>query len=156
MEVCSHSYGETQALGEQLGRVLPAGSILCLDGDLGAGKTALAGGIARGLGISGAIPSPTFSILHIYEGGRLPFYHMDLYRLGEGAAWEDLGLEEYLDGQGLCLVEWASLGGALWQGLEERIIGIGLWRDAGRGEDFRRLVIEGLSEEIEKIIEEKE
>lgn len=97
----------TIALGKKIGARLQSGDVLVLDGDLGAGKTTFTKGIAAGLDIPDIIKSPTFTIIHEYQDGRLPLYHMDAYRLENGGA-EDLGLEEYFDGDGVCVVEWAE------------------------------------------------
>ncbi|MCD7132398.1 tRNA (adenosine(37)-N6)-threonylcarbamoyltransferase complex ATPase subunit type 1 TsaE [Limosilactobacillus balticus] len=97
----------TIALGKNIGQQLVAGDVLVLDGDLGAGKTTFTKGLAAGLAIPDIIKSPTFTIIHEYQDGRLPLYHMDAYRLENGGA-EDLGLEEYFDGDGVSVVEWAE------------------------------------------------
>ena len=97
----------TIALGKKIGQQLVAGDVLVLDGDLGAGKTTFTKGLAAGLEIPDIIKSPTFTIIHEYQDGRLPLYHMDAYRLENGGA-EDLGLEEYFDGDGVSVVEWAE------------------------------------------------
>ena len=97
----------TIALGKKIGQQLVAGDVLVLDGDLGAGKTTFTKGLAAGLEIPDIIKSPTFTIIHEYQDGRLPLYHMDAYRLENGGA-EDLGLEEYFDGGGVSVVEWAE------------------------------------------------
>ncbi|MBD5806976.1 tRNA (adenosine(37)-N6)-threonylcarbamoyltransferase complex ATPase subunit type 1 TsaE [Lactobacillus sp. 0.1XD8-4] len=98
---------KTIDLGEKIGQQLVAGDVLVLDGDLGAGKTTFTKGLAKGLEIPDIIKSPTFTIIHEYQDGRLPLYHMDAYRLENGGA-EDLGLEEYFDGDGVSVVEWAE------------------------------------------------
>ena len=108
-EYRSKSAAETAAIAEELGRGAAPGTLLALKGDLGAGKTVFAQGVARGLGIGEAVDSPTFTILKIYEGGRLPLYHFDVYRLEDADEMAELGLDEYLDGDGLCLIEWAEL-----------------------------------------------
>ena len=108
MEWITHSPQETEALGERLGQRLPAGSVLAMFGGMGMGKTALVRGLARGLGFSGEVSSPTFAIVHEYAGGRLPLYHFDMYRV-EG--WEDLsscGFFDYLDMGGVLAVEWSE------------------------------------------------
>lgn len=97
----------TIALGKKIGQQLVAGDVLVLDGDLGAGKTTFTKGLAAGLEIPDIIKSPTFTIIHEYQDGRLPLYHMDAYRLENGGA-EDLGFEEYFDGDGVSVVEWAE------------------------------------------------
>lgn len=98
----------TFALGETLSRLLLPGDILCLDGDLGAGKTKFAQGVAAGLGVKGRVTSPTFNLVNEYRG-RVDLYHMDVYRLGSPAELEDLGYREYFFGDGVTLLEWASL-----------------------------------------------
>ncbi|VAW38124.1 tRNA threonylcarbamoyladenosine biosynthesis protein TsaE [hydrothermal vent metagenome] len=106
---------ETEELGMRLAKGLSAGSVVALSGELGAGKTVLARGIARGLGVEGYLKSPSFTIVNEYREGRLPLYHIDLYRLSEGAQdasaevqADELGLEEYLYGDGVCVIEWAE------------------------------------------------
>jgi len=98
----------TMQIGEQLGQLVQAGDLLLLDGDLGAGKTTLTKGLAKGLGIIGNVKSPTFTLIREYRQGRVPLYHMDVYRLEDGGA-EDLGLDEYFDGDGVSVVEWSEL-----------------------------------------------
>ena len=98
---------ETIALGERMAADLRPGDVVVLNGDLGAGKTTFTKGIAKGLGIKEIIKSPTFTIIHEYQDGRIPLYHMDAYRLENGEA-EDLGLDEYFDGDGVSVVEWAQ------------------------------------------------
>lgn len=99
---------ETVALGERLGTLLRAGDALVLTGDLGAGKTQLAKGIATGMGVEGDVTSPTFNILMVYEGARMPLYHLDLYRLSEPEQLEDIGFYDALDGDGPCVIEWGE------------------------------------------------
>ncbi|USS87784.1 tRNA (adenosine(37)-N6)-threonylcarbamoyltransferase complex ATPase subunit type 1 TsaE [Fructilactobacillus hinvesii] len=97
----------TEALGRKLAEQLQAGDVILLDGDLGAGKTTLTKGIARGLGIKQTVKSPSFPIIREYQSGRLPLYHMDVYRLETGGA-ADLGLDEYFDSDGVSVVEWSQ------------------------------------------------
>jgi tRNA threonylcarbamoyladenosine biosynthesis protein TsaE len=106
-EITTCTPEETQAIGEALAARLQPGDTLLLEGDLGAGKTVFARGVARGLGIMDAITSPTFTLLHAYQG-RLPLYHMDLYRLDGDEAFYQAGLEEYIGGDGVALVEWPT------------------------------------------------
>lgn len=101
------SADETKQLGVKLGQILPARTTLVLTGDLGVGKTTLTQGIGEGLGIKQLVKSPTYTLIREYEDGRIPLYHMDVYRLEEAAL--DLGLEEYFEGDGLCVVEWGEL-----------------------------------------------
>ena len=87
---------------------LQPGDVVCLTGDLGAGKTVFTRGVARGLGYADAVTSPTFALMHVYEGGRLPVYHFDLYRLNNADDLESVGCEEYIQGTGVCIFEWAE------------------------------------------------
>ncbi len=102
------SQAETITLGERLGRVLEDGDVLVLTGDLGAGKTQLTKGIAAGLGITADVTSPTFTIQMVYEGGRLPLFHFDLYRLDDPDQLEDTGLFDVLGQEGVCVIEWGE------------------------------------------------
>ncbi|MGB9803152.1 MAG: tRNA (adenosine(37)-N6)-threonylcarbamoyltransferase complex ATPase subunit type 1 TsaE [Desulfofundulus sp.] len=103
----TRSPGETEEFGRLLASILLPGDVLCLYGDLGAGKTVLARGIARGLGITRPVTSPTFTLINEYSG-RLPLYHMDVYRLGGSGEMADLGYEEYFYGEGVTVLEWAG------------------------------------------------
>src|SRR5438067_13528824 len=109
MATCiSHSPAETEALGETWGRAAESGLLLGLCGELGAGKTQLVKGLARGLGITERSHSPTFALINIYSGGRLPLFHLDLYRLESRAQFVAAGLEEYLNPAGVAVIEWAE------------------------------------------------
>jgi tRNA threonylcarbamoyladenosine biosynthesis protein TsaE len=98
---------ETQEIARKLGRLVQRGDVLTLAGDLGAGKTTFTQGLGRGLGVKEPVSSPTFTIIKEYDDGRIPLYHMDIYRLGEGALHEDLGYDDYFYGEGVAVVEWA-------------------------------------------------
>ena len=102
------SVEQTQLFGRTLGETACAGTVVALNGELGAGKTAMSQGIGRGLGISGPITSPTFIILAVYDTGRLTLYHADLYRLGDGSELAELGLDEAWFGEGLSVIEWSN------------------------------------------------
>ena len=104
----SHSAEETIAFGRQLAGSLRAGDVLALTGDLGAGKTCLVKGLATGLGITHAVTSPTFTLIHEYRGGRLPLAHIDLYRLATAGEAVNIGIEDYLGGTGVTVIEWAE------------------------------------------------
>ena len=134
----SHGPGETFALGVQMGKEAVPGQIFCLEGDLGVGKTVFTQGFARGLGIEQTVNSPTFTILQIYEEGRLPLYHFDVYRIGDIEEMEEIGYEDCFFGEGVSLVEWPGL-------IEEMIPGHALWitirKDISRGFDYREIVI---------------
>ena len=108
MEYISNSPAETEALGEALAARLTAGTVVAFTGDLGAGKTAFTRGLARGLGVPDRVTSPTFTIVNEYEGGRLPLFHFDMYRLGSAEELFDIGWEDYLDRGGVCAVEWSE------------------------------------------------
>lgn len=108
MEYYSNNMEETEALGMELAARLRPGDIVAYTGDLGAGKTAFTRGIARGLGIPEGVTSPTFTIVNEYEGGRLPLFHFDMYRLGDSEELFDIGWEDYLARGGVCAVEWSE------------------------------------------------
>ena len=108
MEYLSRSEAETEALGERLAAVLTPGAVVAYRGGLGMGKTAFTRGLAKGLGYTGRVTSPTFTIVNEYEGGRLPLFHFDMYRLADADALFDIGWEDYLDRGGVCAVEWSE------------------------------------------------
>ena len=109
MIIETNSASETLALGEKLGKAAKPGQIYTLNGDLGVGKTVLTQGFAKGLGITEAVNSPTFTIIQEYESGRMPFYHFDVYRIGDIEEMEEIGYDDYFYGNGICLIEWANL-----------------------------------------------
>ena len=113
MAIISRSVGETRKIGAHLGKELGQGEVVCLIGEMGTGKTSLAQGIARGLGVEDWLTSPTFIIINEYKG-RLPLYHFDLYRLGKAEELVDLGYEDYFYGEGVSVVEWAEKIKSLW------------------------------------------
>lgn len=108
MDYVSHSEAETEALGRRLAAVLAPGAVVAYRGDLGMGKTAFTRGLARGLGYEGRVTSPTFTIVNEYEGGGLPLFHFDMYRLGSADELFDIGWEDYLARKGVCAVEWSE------------------------------------------------
>ena len=108
MEHVTNSPSETEALGESLAGQLEPGTVIAFSGDLGAGKTAFVRGLARGLGVQERVTSPTFTIVNEYEGGRLPLFHFDMYRLGSADELFDIGWEDYLARGGVCAVEWSE------------------------------------------------
>ncbi|MBE6007102.1 MAG: tRNA (adenosine(37)-N6)-threonylcarbamoyltransferase complex ATPase subunit type 1 TsaE [Sarcina sp.] len=132
----SHSPDETLEIGRRMGEGARAGEVYALVGDLGVGKTVFTKGFAEGLGIDEAVNSPTFTILQIYEEGRLPLYHFDVYRIEEPEEMEEIGLDEYLDGDGVCLIEWA---GRIADLLPEDVIIIRIEKDLEKGLDYRRI-----------------
>ena len=108
MDYLTHNEAETEALGARLAAALTPGSVVAYRGDLGAGKTAFTRGLARGLGYAGRVTSPTFTIVNEYEGGRLPLFHFDMYRLASSDELFDIGWEDYLARGGVCAVEWSE------------------------------------------------
>ncbi len=105
----TYNENDTKKIGFELGRKAKAGDIYCLKGELGTGKTVFTKGFAQGLGIDEHITSPTFTIVNEYRQGRIPLYHFDVYRIGDSDEMYDIGYEEYTDGEGVCLIEWAEL-----------------------------------------------
>ena len=100
---------ETERIGEAIGRAAEPGTVVALIGDLGTGKTTLTKSIARGLGVTETVTSPTFNIIREYKSGRIPLYHFDVYRIGDPDEMFELGYEEYFYGDGICVVEWADI-----------------------------------------------
>lgn len=129
---------ETYELGAKLGREAQAGDVYTLIGDLGVGKTVFTQGVAAGLGITEPITSPTFTIVQVYEDGRLPFYHFDVYRIGDVWEMEEIGYEDYFYGEGVTMIEWADLIGEI---LPERYCQIRIEKDPEKGFDYRKITI---------------
>ena len=109
MEFITNSPEETEKIGAAIGKIIPAGTVLAYRGDLGAGKTAFTRGLARGLGFTEAVTSPTYTIVNEYLGGRLPLFHFDMYRLSSADDLFDIGWEDYLQRSGICAVEWSEI-----------------------------------------------
>lgn len=130
---------ETFAVGERLGKEAKAGEIYTLNGDLGVGKTVFTQGIAKGLGIEEPVNSPTFTIVQIYEEGRIPFYHFDVYRIGDVEEMDEIGYEDYFFGEGLCMIEWAEL---IIDIIPDNAKKITIEKDLEKGFDYRRITIE--------------
>ena len=138
MDYVSHSEAETEDLGRRLAAALSPGAVVAYRGDLGMGKTAFTRGLARGLGCTGRVTSPTFTVVNEYEG-RLPLFHFDLYRLEGEDALYDVGWEDYLDRGGVCAVEWSERAEAA---LPRETVWVSIRRCAESG-DWRRITIEG-------------
>ena len=128
-------------MGERIGQNAKAGQIYALVGDLGTGKTVISQGIGAGLLVKEPINSPTFTIVQEYDSGRLPFYHFDVYRIGDVEEMEEIGYEDYFFGEGISLVEWADL---IAEILPENVINISIEKDLERGFDYRKITIEGM------------
>lgn len=143
MVIETRSPEETFALGEKLGREAKPGQIYTLNGDLGTGKTVFTQGFASGLGITEPVNSPTFTILQVYEEGRMPFYHFDVYRIGDVEEMDEIGYEDCFYGEGVCLIEWAEL---IEEILPEKVIVVIIEKDLEQGFDYRKITLEGLPE----------
>ena len=139
MIIETRSPEETFALGEKIGKQARKGQVYTLTGDLGTGKTVFTQGVAAGLGIREPVNSPTFTIVQVYEEGRLPFYHFDVYRIGDIEEMEEIGYDDYFFGEGICLIEWAEL---IEEILPENRISITIQKDLEKGFDYRRIIIE--------------
>lgn len=139
MEIETFSPEETYRLGEKVGREASPGDVFTLVGDLGVGKTVFTQGVAAGLDITEPISSPTFTIVQVYEEGRLPFYHFDVYRIGDIEEMEEIGYEDYFYGNGVTMIEWANL-------IEEILPGkyreIRIEKNLEKGFDYRKITIE--------------
>jgi len=141
MMIETNSARETQELGIKIGKQAKPGQIYTIVGDLGTGKTVFTQGVAKGLGITEPVSSPTFTILQEYRKGRLPFYHFDVYRIGNIDEMEEIGYDDYFFGNGVCLIEWADL---IEKILPKQIIKITIEKDLQKGFQFRRIYIEGI------------
>ena len=140
MIIETNSAGETFEFGQKIGREAKPGQIYTLDGDLGTGTTVFTQGVASGLGITEPVNSPTFTIIQEYEGGRMPFYHFDVYRIGDIEEMEEIGYDDYFFGEGVCLIEWAQL---IEEILPQSVISIKIEKNPEKGFDYRKITIEG-------------
>ena len=136
MQYTTNSPGQTEALAQKLAALLKPGTVIAYKGDLGAGKTAFTRGLARGLGITDPVTSPTYTIVNEYLGGKMPLFHFDMYRLSSSEDLFDIGWEDYLERGGVCAVEWSenvadAMEEAIWITIEKT------------GEENRRITIEG-------------
>ena len=141
MVIETRSPEETFQLGEELGRKAVPGQVFTLTGDLGVGKTVFTQGLAKGLGIEEPVNSPTFTIVPVYEEGRLPFYHFDVYRIGDVEEMEEVGFDDYVMGEGVSLIEWADL---IEEILPEKRTEIRIEKDLEQGFDYRKITVEKL------------
>lgn len=146
LKLITESAEETSKIGEQLGRLLGKGNIVCLSGDLGAGKTAFTQGIAKGMGVKDYVTSPTYTIINEYEGG-LPLYHFDVYRLNDVEEMYELGYEEYFFGDGVVVLEWADI-------VRDIIPVERLWITIlnTKGDNSREIIIEPTGETYDNIV----
>lgn len=143
----STSARDTFLLGRECALDARPGQVYCLQGDLGTGKTVFTQGFAEGLGITEPVSSPTFTIIQVYDEGRMPFYHFDVYRISDPEEMLEVGLDEYLEGDGVCLIEWADL---IEELLPETRTEIRIKKDLDRGFDYRSISIEKVGPDREK------
>ena len=146
MVIETHDPEETFEVGRTIGMNAKPGQIYTLTGDLGVGKTVFTQGVAAGLGITEPVNSPTFTIIQEYEDGRLPFYHFDVYRIGDLEEMEEIGYDDYFFGQGICLIEGAEL---IEEILPEKRIEVTIEKDFEKGFEYRKITIEERGEEAE-------
>lgn len=139
MIIETRSPEETFDLGKKLGEEAIPGQVFTLTGDLGVGKTVFTQGLAKGLGIEEPVSSPTFTIVQVYDEGRLPFYHFDVYRIGDVEEMDEVGYEDYIMGEGVSLIEWANL---IKEILPEKRTDILIEKDLEKGFDYRKITIE--------------
>ena len=137
MEFISRSYDETVEIAAEFSSQLKPGDVISLKGDLGAGKTAFTSGLVKGLGISNNVSSPTFTIVNEYLNGKIPLYHFDLYRLSDEDELYDIGIDEYLYGNGICVFEWPQL----VESIAEKYYNIEITKDISLSEDYRKIII---------------
>lgn len=136
--ITTNSEAETREIGREIGAACKGGTVVLLHGELGVGKTAFTKGFAVGMGITEPVNSPTFTIIQVYESGRLPLYHFDVYRIGDVEEMDEIGYEEYFYGDGVCLIEWAEL---IQEILPDNGIDILIEKDLEKGCDFRRITV---------------
>lgn len=145
MEYDSYSSDDTFNLGRKIGENARQGQIICLNGDLGVGKTVFTQGFAKGLGIAEPVSSPTFTILQVYEDGRMPLYHFDVYRITDIDEMNEIGYDDYFFGEGVCLIEWPEL---ILEIIPDDAIKVTIEKNLDRGFDFRKIMIDNPHEEI--------
>jgi tRNA threonylcarbamoyladenosine biosynthesis protein TsaE len=132
---------DTFELGKKLGEEAVPSTIVCLNGDLGVGKTVFTQGFAAGLGITEPVDSPTFTIVKQYDDGRLPFYHFDVYRIGDVSEMDEIGYEDCFYGEGVTLIEWSGL---IEEILPRQVITVTIEKDLEKGFDYRKITVEGM------------
>lgn len=135
---------DTFQFGKKLGEQAESGMVFTLIGDLGVGKTVFTQGLAAGLGITEPVNSPTFTIMQVYEEGRCPFYHFDVYRIGDCSEMDEIGYEEYIDGDGICLIEWANL---IEEILPPHYVRVTITKNPEKGFDYREIRLEEIGYE---------
>lgn len=141
MVVESWNPEDTYEFGRKMGEGAGVSEVYCLNGDLGVGKTVFTQGFAAGLGITEPVSSPTFTIVQQYDNGRLPFYHFDVYRIGDISEMDEIGYEDCFYGDGVSLVEWSSL---IEEILPENAVAVTIEKDLEKGFDYRKITVEGM------------
>ena len=139
MKYVSNNVKETQNIAKTFAKTLGRGDVICLNGDLGVGKTVFTQGFAAGLGIEEPVNSPTFTIVQQYDSGRLPLYHFDVYRIGDISEMDEIGYEDCFYGNGVCLIEWSQL---IEEVLPEHVTSVTIEKDVEKGFDYRRIRVE--------------
>ena len=139
MDYDSYGWNDTFKLGEEMGRNAGKGQIICLNGDLGTGKTVFTQGFAKGLGIEEPVSSPTFTIVQVYDEGRIPLYHFDVYRIADIDEMDEIGYEDYFFGDGVCLVEWSDNISEL---IPDNSVRVTIEKDYTKGNDYRKIMVE--------------
>lgn len=135
----SFTTADTYRFGQQMGESAKKGQIFCINGDLGVGKTVFTQGFAKGLGIDEPISSPTFTIVQVYEEGRLPLYHFDVYRIADVSEMDEIGYEDYFFGEGVCLIEWAQL---IQEIIPKPVTCITIEKALDKGFDYRKITVD--------------
>ena len=135
----TYSPEETYKLGEKLGKKAKQGQIICLNGDLGVGKTVFTKGFAKGLEIDDIVNSPTFTIVQVYDDGRLPLYHFDVYRIGDPEEMYEIGYEDYFFGEGVCLIEWSTI---IEELIPKEATKIEILKNLEKGLDYRKILVD--------------
>ena len=139
----SYTPKDTFRIAYEMGRQIKPGEVVCLNGDLGTGKTLFSQGFAKGLGIEDGVNSPTFTIVQQYDEGRIPLYHFDVYRIEDSEEMDEIGFADMIYGDGVCLIEWAERINDI---LPERYISVTIGKDLKKGFDYRRIVVEPVGE----------
>lgn len=153
MIIETHSASETAAFGQKLGTLALPGQVYTLSGDLGTGKTVFTQGMAKGLGITEPVSSPTFTIVQVYEGGRLPFFHFDVYRIEDIDEMEEIGYDDYFFGSCVSIIEWADM---IKELLPKHVISVTIEKDLRHGFDYRRITVTGLPADVSQGLEERD
>lgn len=135
----SFSEEETLAFSKKMGKDALPSQVYTLNGDLGVGKTVFTKGFAEGLDINEPVDSPTFTIIKVYDEGRMPFYHFDVYRIGDVSEMDEIGYEDYFYGEGVSMIEWANL---IEEIIPDDAVNITIQKDLSKGVDYRKITVE--------------